>query len=147
MATKQSEKVPLGSGLVTLLLVGGFAYFVYSKIDQVTTPKPPPSAKELEDCKKDLLCWAKHNITSAALSCGNAIERQAKYAFEWKTTSFEWQYDRYLWGEEQHQSITYIGDQIRFQNVFGAMENMIYRCKFNIEANEVESVEVIPGQL
>ena len=103
--------------------------------------------EEVENCRKDLTCWAEKKIISASYLCKPLIERQAKYSFEWTDGFFGSKLTRYRWKNKPKGIVTYIGDRIKFQNGFGAWQNMIYECDYDPDNDSVLDVKVRTGRL
>lgn len=89
---------------------------------------------------------AEDNLGDATYECKRAIERQAKYDFEWTDGWLGSKISRYLQGGSPSR-ILYIGDQIKLQNHFGAWQPHIYACEFDTRTKKVVSVAAEPGRL
>ena len=53
----------------------------------------------------------------------------------------------FRWKNEDRGILTYIGDKIRFQNGFGAWQDMIYECDYDPSTKSAMDVRVRPGRL
>ncbi len=130
--------------LVVIILFGCF--FAYC-----SRPDSPEDiakkAAAAEQCRKELKCWAEKNLPSAAAYCDDVIEKHAKYSHEWTNGTLEMIFSRYKWKNEETGEVTYIGDKIKFQNGFGAWQNMMYSCDFEPKSSTVISVQVSEGRL
>ncbi len=104
------------------------------------------SAKEEAKCKTDWQCWAERHSLRAILSCQPQIENQAKYDFRWTDSWLQPKFSR-VSATEKKNTFVYSGDSLQLQNGFGAWENYIYRCRYNVEAENVDFFEVKPGRL
>jgi hypothetical protein len=103
--------------------------------------------EEKEACKKDLDCWGnKHKINMGVL-CENQVEKLSKYSFEWTVGSFNSKFSNFQWKDKSLGYITYIGDNIKFQNGFSAWQNMIYECDVDPETETILDVRVMQGRL
>lgn len=103
--------------------------------------QPEPELSD-EDCKKDTACWGKRHLTSAQTPCQRAIERQARYDFEWTDG---WLGTRFMYAsyeEDTAHIIVYSGDSLRLQNGFGAWSNYSYACEFDTRTKQVLDVVV-----
>ena len=82
-------------------------------------------------CRRDLQCWGDRHAVSATLACEPLIESMAKYTYEWTDGWLESKFPRFAWKDRKAGALIYMGDKIRFQNVFGAWQNMNYKCEFD----------------
>jgi hypothetical protein len=87
-------------------------------------------AKE-EQCRQEITCWAEKHFVSASSSCRQAVEKLARYDFEWTDGLIEPKFGRYRWKNVKNGVVTYIGDKIKLQNGFGAFQNHIYTCDYD----------------
>jgi predicted nucleic acid-binding Zn-ribbon protein len=94
-------------------------------------------------CRTDLKCLAEKYEDTVFSPCSRLIEQHAKYQFRWDGLRFT----RYNWGNPEKTRIIYFGDAAQFQNGFGAWQNMIYSCTYDIEANSITRAAVTPGRL
>lgn len=104
-------------------------------------------AAEEAACKKDLQCWGDRHSMSAGMVCDDKVEALAKYAAEWTDGFLEPKFSRFRWKNKDALVVTFIGDKIRFQNAFGALENHIYECDIDTVASKVVGVRASPGRL
>jgi hypothetical protein len=51
------------------------------------------------------------------------------------------------WKREKDGTLTYVGDQIKLQNGFGAWTPYIYECDFDPDGDRVLDVRGAPGRL
>lgn len=108
---------------------------------------PEQIEAELEVCKRNIKCWGdKYNI-HADIRCDEYIEKLANYSFEWTDGWLDPKLSHFRWMSIDEGFITYIGDKIKFQNGYGAWQNMVYECDYNPEADQVIDVRVEPGRL
>lgn len=98
-------------------------------------------------CRDDLQCWAERYFVDAAVECGRPIEHFAKYDFEWLDGWLTPKFSRLRWQDKEAGTIVYIGDQIKFQNGFGAWQRATYFCVFDTQLKEVVDVRVEEGRL
>ncbi|WP_422460211.1 hypothetical protein [Endozoicomonas sp. ALB115] len=105
--------------------------------------------KEQEEkaCRESIECWGKRNIGEASIACDGPIERFAQYDYEWTEGFFGEKFSRAIWTDRKAGHIKYVGDQIKFQNGFGAWQNYRYACYFDTISREVLNVEVFSGRL
>lgn len=98
-------------------------------------------------CKKDLQCLANKNHIVAEVYCDDNIEKIAKYSYEWIDGFGQSKFSHFRWKDINKGYITYIGDKIRFQNGFGAWQNIRYECDFDTESKSVLAYSAKPGYL
>jgi hypothetical protein len=108
---------------------------------------PEQIAKENAACKLDLHCWGNKHIASPGFICKKSIEKLSKYDFEWTDGVFEKKFSRFKWKNQKLGYLTYVGDKIKFQNGFGAWQNMIYSCDIDPDNGTVMDVMALPGRL
>ena len=90
-------------------------------------------------CRRDLQCWGDRHQLSATAVCEPLIERMAKYTYEWTDGWLGSKFDRFMWKDRKAGTLAYQGDKIRFQNAFGAWQNMTYWCTYNPSTNTAEA--------
>jgi hypothetical protein len=83
------------------------------------------------ECRQQLSCWGEKHLIAASVRCDDAVERLAKYSAQWTDGMLEPKFSRYRWKDQPKGIVTYIGDKVRFQNGFGAYQNMIYECDYD----------------
>lgn len=98
-------------------------------------------------CKYDLRCWGEKHIVWAMQASQKTIERYAKYQFEWYDGILGTKYHRFRWKNKSEHSLTYFGDKVKFQNGFGAWQNMIYQCDYDPKTGIAINIKVYPGRL
>lgn len=103
--------------------------------------------QEERECRESIECWGKRNIGEASIACDGPIERFAQYDYEWTEGFFGEKFSRAIWTDRKAGHIKYVGDQIKFQNGFGAWQNYRYACYFDTISREVLNVEVFSGRL
>mgnify|MGYP000671532484 CR=1 FL=1 len=82
----------------------------------------------------------------ATAYCLNSIERKAKYDFKW-TNGWGLKFNAFIWKDSGKKVIVMLGDEIKFQNGFGAMEIHNYRCDIDIASGKLVGVMVRRGRL
>lgn len=144
-------------GLVFLVVIGWGAVALLSNDEpeeNATTEEPAAPTKtpeqiaaELAACKADIQCWGdKYNI-EAGIRCDEHVERMASYNFEWTDGWMEPKFSHFRWLDSETGTVTYIGDKIKFQNGFGAWQNIVYECDFDPELRQVLAVRGEPGRI
>lgn len=97
-------------------------------------------------CRSNLQCWGDKHGSSASIYCPDMIERLGIYDHEWVDGFFESKFSRFSWHDRRRGSLTYMGDQIKFQNAFGAWVYHIYHCDFDPISKQVIDVRAMPGR-
>ena len=98
-------------------------------------------------CQAILQCWGDKHSISASVTCSKHIELLAKLDSEWTDGLLQSKFSRFRWDDRQKGSLTYIGDQIKFLNHFGAWIPHIYHCDFDPFAQQVLEVRAFQGKL
>ena len=94
------------------------------------------------ECRKDGECWGEKHVQDAALACAPDIEAQARYDHDWTDSLFERKFSRWFWDNIPASIMRYDGNKIKFQNGFGAWQQMGYSCYYNTDTKSVVRVEV-----
>lgn len=102
---------------------------------------------EAEACREDLQCWGDENWSMAEVVCADEVERMAKYDVKWTDSFGENRLSRQDWLDKEAGTIRYYGDQVQFQNGYGAYQNYIYRCDYDPETETVINLEMEPGRI
>lgn len=107
------------------------------------------AAEAVEDakCKTDLQCWGDKNLIYASVACEKVIPRLAKYTYEWTDGWLDMRLSRWRWDDKEAGTLTYLGDKIKFQNGFGAWQDMIYQCDYDPATKTVLDVRASAGRL
>jgi len=112
------------------------------------TPAPAPAPEKKDAaCRQNLRCWGEKHLINASVRCDDQVEAMAQYSAEWTDGFFEPKFSRYKWLSQPAGTVTYFGDKVRFQNGFGAWQNMVYACDYDPESDTVLDVTVSPGRL
>ncbi|WP_157928943.1 hypothetical protein [Pararhizobium haloflavum] len=102
---------------------------------------------EAEDCRQDISCHGEKFVTEASVRCTGLIEGLANYDYEWTNGWLSPKFSRLQWVDREAGIVSYIGDEIKFQNGFGAWQYHTYRCNFDTELEAVVDVEAYPGRI
>ncbi|MDE2788832.1 MAG: hypothetical protein OXI81_00185 [Paracoccaceae bacterium] len=102
-----------------------------------------PTEAEMESsedvaCRQDLQCWGDKHALAATFACQPLIESLAKYAYRWTDGWLGAKLERFRWKDRKEGSISYTGDEVEFQNGFGAWSRMTYWCHYNPESDYAE---------
>ena len=99
------------------------------------------------ECKQSLKCSAEKSIVYAGGYCQAPIEKLSKYTFEWTNGFTTPRFSHYRWKDQSKGLITYIGDEIKMQNGFGAWSHYTYECDFDPSQNLVLDIRAQQGRL
>jgi hypothetical protein len=136
----------------------------YKLIVPVPTNKPPLAVKQKTNTKntrinlvgnshqkemidKKLDALADKFIIRATVYCKRDIEKLSSYNSRWTDGFFETKFSKVRWLDIKKGVISYMGDKIEFQNVFGAYQNYIYECDFDTTSQKVLDTRAYPGRL
>jgi hypothetical protein len=110
-------------------------------------------AAQNANCLADLNCSSSRFKQSAEQQCGSILEDKARTAAKWdyqigsgSGSQYAGLLDRAAWVNEQKDIIGYYGNQVKFQNGFGAWMRINYECIFNIKTNNVTSARFLIDQ-
>jgi hypothetical protein len=113
-------------------------------------PAAPPAATAVAaaaprdqqaQCDADAKCFAEKHAGDAAGPCRRSVEALAPRDFQWLQGQKFSVYERY---PDNPAIVTYSGDQIRFQNAFGAWQVMTYACDFNVVSGKAIEARADP---
>lgn len=105
------------------------------------------AAQAEASCRQDLQCWGDRHLIAAAIRCEDGIERLALYTMEWTDGILEPKFSRFRWSPLGDGILVYIGDTARFQNGFGAWQNMVYECTYDPATEQALDATARPGRL
>lgn len=137
-------------GLIVVVGLVASAFGPEGDTSQPQAPSPKDDEKRAmspEQCVEDLHCWSDANFNHATVDCEMAVEKLAKYSFRWKKEHFQPALTNVKWLDKGKKTLSYLGDNVEFQNGFGAWQRQTYRCDYNPLAREVINVVVQPGRL
>lgn len=97
-----------------------------------------------ERCENNLDCWAEKHTVNAWVKCQKAVERLARYQFEWTNGFLGMKFDRYVKGVSTPTAVIWVGTSIKFQNGFGAWRAMKYGCEYEASTDTVLNVNALP---
>lgn len=109
--------------------------------------KAAEAAEKKAACRTDLSCHAERHVAAATVACVPVVERSANYTMEWTEGWIEPKFSHFRWRDRANGIVTYIGDRARFQNGFGAWQNVTYECDFDTGKGEPVDLRVKPGRL
>lgn len=137
--------------LIAVLFMIGIAIGItggFNKLDENASVPIDISAKqEEENCRADLMCWARKNRASAEVDCGSEIEKLARYDVQWTDDFGDPRFSQYAWSNQRKGIIDYFGDRVKFQNGFGAWQIHQYTCTYDTINKKVLDTIAEPGRL
>lgn len=87
--------------------------------------------------------WLKKNFSPEIdLVCGNVIESHAKNSYRWTNGFLELKFPTLLAHKTKKGLILAYGDNIQFQNGFGAWKKIVYQCTYDAINKNVISVKL-----
>jgi hypothetical protein len=116
-----------------------------AELQQVATLKR--EADEEKRCRMDSACWGKKHWSNAITRCMQRVEMLAKYEVEWDTGFSTTNFVPVAWAPDAKAVVVYVGDNVKFQNGFGAFLRHNYRCSFDTTRGIVVDLDVAPGRL
>ena len=102
------------------------------------------AAEELEENLENAEYLSDKFQIAAGGRCRDAVEKQAKYDFEWMDSMLDTKFPSYLTKTKARGVLTVGGDKLKFQNGFGAWQYMKYLCDYDIKNKKVLGVRVFP---
>lgn len=143
---KESIKARIGTSVAVLF----FAFLlIFTGSD---SKEELEEQAKLEACKQDPKCWKEKqeevfyekNKGKAQILCQPMVENHAQYSFEWTDGFLEPKFSYYRAVSLRNETMIIMGDTIKFQNGFGAWQNMKYECKYDAKNNKLLSAQVSP---
>ena len=98
-------------------------------------------------CRSDLQCWGDRLTLRDIETCADQIEKLARYDHEWTDGIFGTKFSRFRWKDRRDGTLTYVGDEIKFQNAYGAWIPHTYFCDYDPGKRTVLGVHATPGRL
>jgi hypothetical protein len=87
--------------------------------------------------------WLKDNYSPKInLMCGNAVELSAKNSYRWTNGFLELKFPILAAHKSKEGFISAYGDNIQFQNGFGAWRKISYECTYDAANDSVFSISV-----
>lgn len=113
------------------------------------TPTQNAAQKRAKEaaCRQELSCYAEKHLLSASIRCQRTIEGMARYDFEWTDGWLGGKFTHFRWKNQKKGIVTYIGDEIKMQNGFGAWQKQIYSCDFDPSTDLVLDANVEAGRI
>ena len=102
-----------------------------------STDEEQDTAEELR-CRQDLQCWGDKHAFKATLVCEPMIEQRALHGYEWTDGWFGAKLERFRWNDREAGTLSYTGDEVKFQNGLGAWRQMTYWCHYDPSTEDAE---------
>ena len=105
-------------------------------------------AKEEQQCRQDLTCWAEKHRVDAQVECPALIEDLAMIDHKWEWGSMlGLPLTHQTWADEDSGVIRFAGDKMRFKNAFGVWIPHVYWCDYDTINKVIVAVNTEPGKL
>ncbi|WP_445773998.1 hypothetical protein [Shewanella sp.] len=146
----------LRKGNSTKSKVIAFGWLAFFAIAYVSSPekKQSDAVANVDDketisieCNQTLSCLAEKHIIYAGAICQSPIQNLSKYSYEWTDGFATPRFSHYRWVSQSKGIITYIGDEIKLQNGFGAWAHYTYECDFDTAKQSVIDVRATQGRI
>ncbi len=134
------------AGLIVLALIAAVLLWWLWPESEEPELSPEQHAAQEAACRQDFDCWRQKHQGDGVF-CVEQIEKQARWGYEWTDAWYEPKFELIRWHNQASGSLTYTGDQVRFQNSYGAWQNMVYECDIDPVTDQVLGVRVRPGRL
>lgn len=95
------------------------------------------ASKDLR-CRQDLQCWGGEHQMLATFACQPLVEAAAQYSYEWTDGFLGSKFGRWRWEDRAAGTLAYTGNSVKFQNGFGAWQNMTYWCEYDPATDSAE---------
>lgn len=129
------------TSFITLgILVYAGWYFIADHDDSKKVTAPKTCGVNDEECLFNL------NFIDASTPCRKLVEKSAKFEYEWTDGVLSPMFSRYTYNQKS-QTITYIGDKIKFANGFNAKSTMTYACTYDLQKKKVIDFGIEQGKL
>ncbi|MGO2258570.1 MAG: hypothetical protein ACTH5S_12325 [Hafnia alvei] len=130
------------AGLAVVIVVGTGLYWYFG--DDEATPAKTVAAKE---CKaNDSTCIFEKNWIQVSKLCRPIIEKSSKYEFEWADGMFTPMFSHSQYKQSKN-TMTFIGDKVKFTNGFNAKTTMTYYCTYDLKNKELVDFKIENGKL
>lgn len=95
------------------------------------------AARKKETCLQEASCAFEEYSLTLGPGCQLAIEKLAKWDFEWTDSWMEPKFESAGWGNKDKGTLMAIGKSLKLQNGFGAWKRVSYLCEFDPKTNAV----------
>lgn len=125
--------------LIVIVIAAVIAYFMCSGEEKKVEAAKVCSATDLQ-CNYD------KNMYDAITKCKPLVEHAAKNEFEWNDGIFDLIFSHARINSQKNQ-LTYIGDKVKFTNIFNAKIYMTYSCTLDLKTKDVVDFNIHEGKL
>lgn len=137
--------------IILIAIIIGVTWSAFTKNDEkkltAISFSESESNTDQDKCKTDdITCIANKGVAKATGQCKRQIEKLSVNEYKWENSLLKPIFSKVQWFDQDHGTITYIGDKIKFQNDSNAFVNMIYQCDVLITGNVI-GVRAKPGKL
>ena len=132
----------LGALVVGLILLPIGASMLPEKPKDAATIAAEDKAEKL--CRGGRDCWSERHLLAAMAACQPEIEKLAKFKFEWMSRFGLNFNQKTYWKDVKEGTLTYAGDELYFQNGFGASVRVRYECDYHTILGMVANVRITP---
>ncbi len=99
-------------------------------------------------CRQSVTCFGNQHILDAHIACRSGIEAAARYGYRWIVPFGENRFTYVEWrNEETMEGLIFSGDQVEFQNGYGAWQRHTYSCYYSPDTDSALVLAVNPGRL
>lgn len=100
-----------------------------------------------EKCRNEIQCIGDKKHIEATFACRKFVENLAENDYQWVDGWSESKFSHLRFKNLKHDTITYSGDKIQFQNGIGNWIRHTYECDYNIDDKSVVDVRARQGRL
>ena len=117
-------------------------------ISEGILPAKKSSKSDIESaCAADLQCWGNRAIDVGSRQCKQSIEKEAIADIRWTDSFGRPAFMQLAWHNKGAKTITLFGDELLFQNRYGAYIRMTYSCVVDVFGQKVLAHNVQEGRL
>jgi len=97
-------------------------------------------------CPRDIECIVPKIRTDAFAKCMVRVQSVAKIDYKWTNGFLEPSFNRWFWRSREDGVVTFSGNEIAFQNGFGAWIRHSYECDYDVDHKGVVDIRVSAGR-
>lgn len=144
-ANKPGDRVWHGFAGMAVLGILGYGVYLYTGGTSDTTEIV--QTKSDKACSQnDGECIFKQNWIDVSEPCRKLVKKSAKYDLEWTDGMFTPVFSHFNHLPDK-QTMTFIGDQVKFTNAFNAKIPMTYRCTYDLKNKKVTGFDISEGRI
>jgi hypothetical protein len=139
-AKKTRKSHPISYAVLALIVIAGiWAYFDGSKKEEEQAAAAA-AAKDAA-CATDLQCSGDKYQRDAEGECRPLLQAKGKAIAKWdfklgEGGMFDFLLERFRWTDDTKTQLVYTGSRAKFQNGFGAWQQVDYECRFDIASKK-----------